>query len=284
MTLLLKIFKNNLQGKHVHRYVNNKRKDNEVEGPSPRDVPKYGTNTAFREISRFVEKARVQTLEAISSGSLSAVNEARHEFVDLADQKNYISSWNTSPEGREKRGAHKKNKNVNKKHNRKRKHKQCCKPKLTGLQVVGYDGEHRPNETLSGTFHKWEYAEWFFKLREKQRKKQFELDFGNGCLTVKQDGLYLLYSQITLKGNGTQGYHVMKNNEAILACYSNNMMLHDEDKTSCFTMGIFRINRNDTISIRHISTSGVRAVFTSNASFFGMIRLGRFTNSALIAV
>ncbi|XP_056004870.1 uncharacterized protein LOC125660281 isoform X3 [Ostrea edulis] len=232
-------------------------------------------------------QARVQTLEAISSGSLSAVNEARHEFVDLADQKNYISSWNTSPEGREKRGAHKKNKNVNKKHNRKRKHKQCCKPKIDAVHIEGTGGESYPDfprETLSGTFHKWEYAEWFFKLREKQRKKQFELDFGNGCLTVKQDGLYLLYSQITLKGNGTQGYHVMKNNEAILACYSNNMMLHDEDKTSCFTMGIFRINRNDTISIRHISTSGVRAVFTSNASFFGMIRLGRFTNSALIAV
>lgn len=101
------------------------------------------------------------------------------------------------------------------------------------------------------------------------------------CIALKS--LHFLF-QITLKGNGTQGYHVMKNNEAILACYSNNMMLHDEDKTSCFTMGIFRINRNDTISIRHISTSGVRAVFTSNASFFGMIRLGRFTNSALIAV
>ena len=74
----------------------------------------------------------------------------------------------------------------------------------------------------------------------------------------------------------------MKNNEAVLACYSNNMMLRDEDKTSCFTMGIFRVNKNDTITIRHISSSGVRAVFTSNSSFFGMVRLGRFNRKGVL--
>lgn len=64
------------------------------------------------------------------------------QFVDLADQKNYISSWNASPEGREKRGAHKKNKNVNKKHNRKRKHKQCCKPKVWPFLAIIFTYDH----------------------------------------------------------------------------------------------------------------------------------------------
>lgn len=112
---------------------------------------------------------------------------------------------------------------------------------------------------------------------------QFTLSFGNGTLEVKQPGLYLLYSQITLKGNGTQGYHVMRNDkDPILACYSNNMMLHEEDKTSCFTMGMFKLDKSDTISVKHISTSGVRAVFTSNASFFGLVKLGRFNKRGVV--
>lgn len=147
--------------------------------------------------------------------------------------------------------------------------------------MVGFQEEHRPNETLSGTFHKWEYADWFFKSIADD--KHFKLHFGNGTLEVMQPGLYLLYSQITLKGNGTQGYHVMRNDkDPILACYSNNMMLHEEDKTSCFTMGMFKLDKRDIISVKHISTSGVRAVFTSNASFFGLVRLGRFNKRGVV--
>uniref|UniRef100_A0A8W8IRM4 THD domain-containing protein n=1 Tax=Magallana gigas TaxID=29159 RepID=A0A8W8IRM4_MAGGI len=161
------------------------------------------------------------------------------------------------------------------------KGKRRHKPKLTGLQVVGFQEEHRPNETLSGTFHKWQYADWFFKSNADD--KHFKLHFGNGTLEVMQPGLYLLYSQITLKGNGTQGYHVMRNDkDPILACYSNNMMLHEEDKTSCFTMGMFKLDKRDIISVKHISTSGVRAVFTSNASFFGLVRLGRFNKRGVV--
>nr|XP_022342896.1 uncharacterized protein LOC111136382 isoform X2 [Crassostrea virginica] len=154
-------------------------------------------------------------------------------------------------------------------------------PGFTGLQVVGCEEEHRPKENLSGIFHKWQYADWFFN--NKMRSRQFELNFENGQLTVIQPGLYLLYSQITLKGNGTQGYHVMRNNQdALLACYSNNLMLQDDNKTSCFTMGVFKLEKNDQISIKHVSTSGIRAVFTSNASFFGLVRLGKFNKRGVV--
>ena len=89
--------------------------------------------------------------------------------------------------------------------------------------------------------------------------------------------------QITLKGNGTQGYHVMRNKQdALLACYSNNLMLQDDNKTSCFTMGVFKLEKNDQISIKHVSTSGIRAVFTSNASFFGLVRLGKFNKRGVV--
>uniref|UniRef100_K1QMH9 THD domain-containing protein n=1 Tax=Magallana gigas TaxID=29159 RepID=K1QMH9_MAGGI len=128
-------------------------------------------------------------------------------------------------------------------------------------------GGYHGNETLSGTFHKWEYADWFFKSIADD--KHFKLHFGNGTLEVMQPGLYLLYSQITLKGNGTQGYHVMRNDkDPILACYSNNMMLHEEDKTSCFTMGMFKLDKRDIISgpvlrAPYSDQTGCRAVHLS---------------------
>nr|XP_022342897.1 uncharacterized protein LOC111136382 isoform X3 [Crassostrea virginica] len=151
---------------------------------------------------------------------------------------------------------------------------------LPALHSSGRGG-YQNNENLSGIFHKWQYADWFFN--NKMRSRQFELNFENGQLTVIQPGLYLLYSQITLKGNGTQGYHVMRNNQdALLACYSNNLMLQDDNKTSCFTMGVFKLEKNDQISIKHVSTSGIRAVFTSNASFFGLVRLGKFNKRGVV--
>lgn len=224
-----------------------------------------------------VLQARIENLEAINNRGLSVATELHDDSVDLpAKEGNDFPLSEFLKERRVKRRVFKKGSKGKRRH----------KPKLTGLQVVGFQEEHRPNETLSGTFHKWKYADWFYDLNKailKDKDKQFQLFFGNGTLKVKQPGLYLLYSQITLKGNGTQGYHVMRNDkDPILACYSNNMMLHEEDKTSCFTMGMFKLDKKDTISVKHISTSGVRAVFTSNASFFGLVRLGRFNKRGVV--
>lgn len=225
-------------------------------------------------------QARVQDLEEISSKSLSVTNEAHHKPESLKNEVFHTSTLTEMLfESRVKRNADKRKKPKP----NKQRHKSCCKRKLTGLQVVGCQDEHRPNENLSGTFHKFEYADWFFKQPPKAKEKQFELTFKNGKLTVKQPGLYLLYSQITLKGNGTHGYHVIRNDKSpILACYSNNMMLHDEDKTSCFTMGMVKLEKGDTIEIRHISKAGIRAVFTSNASFFGLIKVGVFNKKGVV--
>lgn len=221
-------------------------------------------------------QARVQDLEE----SLLVTNEAHHKPESLKNEVFHTSTLTEMLfESRVKRNADKRKKPKP----NKQRHKSCCKRKLTGLQVVGCQDEHRPNENLSGTFHKFEYADWFFKQPPKAKEKQFELTFKNGKLTVKQPGLYLLYSQITLKGNGTHGYHVIRNDKSpILACYSNNMMLHDEDKTSCFTMGMVKLDKGDTIEIRHISKAGIRAVFTSNASFFGLIKVGVFNKKGVV--
>ncbi|XP_052703387.1 uncharacterized protein LOC128179810 isoform X8 [Crassostrea angulata] len=215
-----------------------------------------------------VLQARIENLEAINNRGLSVATELHDDSVDLpAKEGNDFPLSEFLKERRVKRRVFKKGPKGKRRH----------KPKLTGLQVVGFQEEHRPN----GTFHKWQYADWFFKSNADD--KHFKLHFGNGTLEVMQPGLYLLYSQITLKGNGTQGYHVMRNDkDPILACYSNNMMLHEEDKTSCFTMGMFKLDKRDIISVKHISTSGVRAVFTSNASFFGLVRLGRFNKRGVV--
>lgn len=260
-----------------------------------------------------VLQARIENLEAINNRALSVVTELHYDSLELPAKEGSVSplteflgekrvkrrvkkghtgkirhklksldlpakKGNVSPSPEFLEGRREKRR-VKKGHKGRRRQKS----KLTTLQVVGFQTEHRPNETLSGTFHKWEYADWFFKLSDQDKKKQFELFFTNGTLQVKQPGLYLLYSQITLKGNGTQGYHVMRNEkDPILACYSNNMMLHEEDMTSCFTMGLFKLDKSDTISLKHVSTSGIRAVFTSNASFFGLVKLGRFNKRGVV--
>lgn len=222
-----------------------------------------------------VLQARIENLEAINNRGLSVATELHDDSVDLpAKEGNDFPLSEFLKERRVKRRVFKKGSKGKRRH----------KPKtLEATQIEGeIDNDAIANNHWAyGTFHKWEYADWFFKSIADD--KHFKLHFGNGTLEVMQPGLYLLYSQITLKGNGTQGYHVMRNDkDPILACYSNNMMLHEEDKTSCFTMGMFKLDKKDTISVKHISTSGVRAVFTSNASFFGLVRLGRFNKRGVV--
>ncbi|XP_052703386.1 uncharacterized protein LOC128179810 isoform X7 [Crassostrea angulata] len=217
-----------------------------------------------------VLQARIENLEAINNRGLSVATELHDDSVDLpAKEGNDFPLSEFLKERRVKRRVFKKGPKGKRRH----------KPKTAVLSVLHMSG--RGGYHGNGTFHKWQYADWFFKSNADD--KHFKLHFGNGTLEVMQPGLYLLYSQITLKGNGTQGYHVMRNDkDPILACYSNNMMLHEEDKTSCFTMGMFKLDKRDIISVKHISTSGVRAVFTSNASFFGLVRLGRFNKRGVV--
>nr|XP_011448565.3 uncharacterized protein LOC105343082 isoform X7 [Crassostrea gigas] len=217
-----------------------------------------------------VLQARIENLEAINNRGLSVATELHDDSVDLpAKEGNDFPLSEFLKERRVKRRVFKKGSKGKRRH----------KPKTAVLSVLHMSG--RGGYHGNGTFHKWQYADWFFKSNADD--KHFKLHFGNGTLEVMQPGLYLLYSQITLKGNGTQGYHVMRNDkDPILACYSNNMMLHEEDKTSCFTMGMFKLDKRDIISVKHISTSGVRAVFTSNASFFGLVRLGRFNKRGVV--
>nr|XP_011448564.3 uncharacterized protein LOC105343082 isoform X6 [Crassostrea gigas] len=218
-----------------------------------------------------VLQARIENLEAINNRGLSVATELHDDSVDLpAKEGNDFPLSEFLKERRVKRRVFKKGSKGKRRH----------KPKIDAVHIEGTGGESYP-AFPRGTFHKWQYADWFFKSNADD--KHFKLHFGNGTLEVMQPGLYLLYSQITLKGNGTQGYHVMRNDkDPILACYSNNMMLHEEDKTSCFTMGMFKLDKRDIISVKHISTSGVRAVFTSNASFFGLVRLGRFNKRGVV--
>lgn len=62
--------------------------------------------------------------------------------------------------------------------------------------IIVFKQQSSFTETLSGTFHKWQYADWFFKSNADY--KHFKLHFGNGTLEVMQPGLYLLYSQVSI--------------------------------------------------------------------------------------
>ncbi|XP_052103795.1 uncharacterized protein LOC127737276 isoform X5 [Mytilus californianus] len=149
------------------------------------------------------------------------------------------------------------------------------------VHIEGTGGEAYPK----GVFHRWQLAKWTNLRRIKGTKSLrtekggFVLNLETGELTIQKKGLYFLYSQITLMGNGNQSYSIEKNkNEKIASCYffrDSNADDHNYLKrySSCPTMGLFAFNKKDTIRLRHDHREGVMAYFEPNASFFGLIKL-----------
>lgn len=119
-------------------------------------------------------------------------------------------------------------------------------------------------------FIDWKASDW---VRSLGMEDHFNLN--NGYLTIKDPGLYFIYSQVYyLDEHDTTGYKVMKNNQGILQC---TLTVHSVERrlkgNTCFTAGVEYFAANDKLSIEDI-TEGMLSKFEVGKSFFGVIKLG----------
>ncbi|XP_052103798.1 uncharacterized protein LOC127737276 isoform X8 [Mytilus californianus] len=254
---------------------------------------------AVLAVNQITDAHRLQTLQNTIEILNSQVKDIRRRQdegdVDVRDNQMDILdtfAFQTNPlvaeQSREKRDTNPKpcNNDPNCKKRTKRQHGRRKKKKSPTLLAVQYEGRRGEQNTLPhGVFHRWQLAKWTNLRRIKGTKSLrtekggFVLNLETGELTIQKKGLYFLYSQITLMGNGNQSYSIEKNkNEKIASCYffrDSNADDHNYLKrySSCPTMGLFAFNKKDTIRLRHDHREGVMAYFEPNASFFGLIKL-----------
>ncbi|XP_052103794.1 uncharacterized protein LOC127737276 isoform X4 [Mytilus californianus] len=261
---------------------------------------------AVLAVNQITDAHRLQTLQNTIEILNSQVKDIRRRQdegdVDVRDNQMDILdtfAFQTNPlvaeQSREKRDTNPKpcnndpncKKRTKRQHGRRKKKKGFRAPvkeyneEDSFVHIEGYGGQHSPE----GVFHRWQLAKWTNLRRIKGTKSLrtekggFVLNLETGELTIQKKGLYFLYSQITLMGNGNQSYSIEKNkNEKIASCYffrDSNADDHNYLKrySSCPTMGLFAFNKKDTIRLRHDHREGVMAYFEPNASFFGLIKL-----------
>ncbi|XP_057661736.1 protein eiger [Diorhabda carinulata] len=119
-------------------------------------------------------------------------------------------------------------------------------------------------------FIDWKASDWVQSLGMEDH-----FNLNNGYLTIKNPGLYFIYSQVYyLDEHDTTGYKVMKNNQGILQC---TLTVHSVERrlkgNTCFTAGVEYFAANDKLSIEDI-TEGMLSKFEVGKSFFGVIKLG----------
>ncbi|XP_072402187.1 uncharacterized protein egr [Diabrotica undecimpunctata] len=119
-------------------------------------------------------------------------------------------------------------------------------------------------------FIDWKAASW---VRSLGMDSHFTLN--NGYLTIKDSGLYFVYSQVYyLDEHDVTGYRVLKNDQMIFQCTNT---IHSTERklrgNTCFTAGVEHFSANDKLSIEDI-TEGMLSKFETGKSFFGVIKLG----------
>ncbi|XP_050497242.1 protein eiger isoform X1 [Diabrotica virgifera virgifera] len=143
----------------------------------------------------------------------------------------------------------------------------------TSSYVYGQHSNYLGNGHLrhpQSRFIDWKAANWVHSLG---MDSHFTLN--NGYLTIKDSGLYLVYSQVYyLDEHDVTGYRVLKNDQMIFQCTNT---IHSAERKlkghTCFTGGVEHFSANDKLSIEDI-TEGMLSKFETGKSFFGVIKLG----------
>ncbi|XP_021374059.1 uncharacterized protein LOC110463616 isoform X17 [Mizuhopecten yessoensis] len=144
------------------------------------------------------------------------------------------------------------------------------------------DNEEPPN----GRFHKWQYSDWAFK--KKDLKEKFKLIHSTGDVIISEGGIYMLYAQVTLMGKPDQGFKVVvqrqnKQKDILSKCMMNfepdtqetPIQSRQEDGyITCSSVGVFKLEKGDSVFLQHTKDTNVKADFRGNASFFGFVKLG----------
>ncbi|XP_033760123.1 uncharacterized protein LOC117342183 isoform X11 [Pecten maximus] len=145
------------------------------------------------------------------------------------------------------------------------------------------DNEEPPN----GRFHKWQYSDWAYQREDL--KKKFKLYHESGTVVISEEGIYLLYAQVTLMGKPDQGFKVVvqhdnKQQKILTKCMMDFQSEQDggqdlnewqeDGNITCSSVGVFRLEKGDSVFLKHSKDTNVKADFRGNASFFGFVKLG----------
>ncbi|XP_021374046.1 uncharacterized protein LOC110463616 isoform X5 [Mizuhopecten yessoensis] len=162
----------------------------------------------------------------------------------------------------------------------------AMKKSLLSMHFEGDGNEHRPREDFAGRFHKWQYSDWAFK--KKDLKEKFKLIHSTGDVIISEGGIYMLYAQVTLMGKPDQGFKVVvqrqnKQKDILSKCMMNfepdtqetPIQSRQEDGyITCSSVGVFKLEKGDSVFLQHTKDTNVKADFRGNASFFGFVKLG----------
>ncbi|XP_034193333.2 TNF superfamily member 12 eiger isoform X2 [Osmia lignaria lignaria] len=124
------------------------------------------------------------------------------------------------------------------------------------------------------TFTSWKANDW---VNDLGMNNHFNLS-KNGSVVVYKSGLYLAYAQIVYKDQHDQvGFHLLVNNQPILQCLIDNSGTSHIHSQSCFSAQVTRLNRDDVVQLKEISSPKF-VLFNKENSFFGLVKLGEFHN------
>ncbi|XP_033760122.1 uncharacterized protein LOC117342183 isoform X10 [Pecten maximus] len=156
---------------------------------------------------------------------------------------------------------------------------------LLSVHFEGDGNEHRPRG--NGRFHKWQYSDWAYQREDL--KKKFKLYHESGTVVISEEGIYLLYAQVTLMGKPDQGFKVVvqhdnKQQKILTKCMMDFQSEQDggqdlnewqeDGNITCSSVGVFRLEKGDSVFLKHSKDTNVKADFRGNASFFGFVKLG----------
>ncbi|XP_065165109.1 protein eiger-like [Atheta coriaria] len=118
------------------------------------------------------------------------------------------------------------------------------------------------------------YVDWISSDWMKDTNQDGVFDFTNGVLTINEDGLYFVYSQIFyVDDHDLNGYHVYRNQEMILQCTT---MTHSTTRVrksnTCYTAGVEKLAAGDRVYVRDLSNERL-SLFEKGKSFFGVLKL-----------
>jgi len=108
---------------------------------------------------------------------------------------------------------------------------------------------------------------------EESAQKTPLVKIDGAILTVKQSGLYFIYSQVHyLDEHGVNAYEVFVNTEPFLRCVTSSETSASPKPNTCYTAGASVLREGDKLFLRDIEPLRY-SVLQPSKTFFGLIRL-----------
>ncbi|KAI0230615.1 hypothetical protein LSAT2_019051 [Lamellibrachia satsuma] len=123
-------------------------------------------------------------------------------------------------------------------------------------------------------FRHWRAPRW-----ARNYASMFHYDANSGRVTVREAGLYFVYSQVTTDTNALRaGYSVFIDDDARFTCIEQAPATDSTQPLvrTCSTSGVVVLRRGQYISIG-VRYMGVRAIMKPHLSYWGMVQLANYS-------